>query len=113
MGTCGLLCLAGPVSVGVRSRALLVSAEQERTVGAGVGVPSSWGVGNVPGCDSSGRSLLASSVFLRRKPKLEVRLFSAGMGSLTLAPGLRASCPGRQLGMVCLGGRREPGSCEH
>lgn len=72
-------------------------------MGAGVGVPSSWGVGNVSGCDSSGRSLLASSVFLRRKPKLEVWLSSAGMGSLTPAPGLPLELPWKAVGDGSLG----------
>lgn len=81
MGTCGLLCLAGPVSVGVRSRALLGSTEQERTVGAGEGgtFQLGGGLGNVSGCDSYGRSLSAFSVFLRRKPRLEVWLSNAHM----------------------------------
>lgn len=41
MGTCGLLCLAGPVSVGVCSGVLPGSTKQERTVGVVGRSPSS------------------------------------------------------------------------
>ena len=74
MGTCGLLCLAGLVSVGVQSGALPGSESQARTVGAGWEAAFQLGVGAGAGGSSVSPLILPRGAFLLSQYSKEAQL---------------------------------------